>query len=71
MTEITIIVGAFGTIPPRLDKESGRLRNQRTSGDHPDNIVIKIRQNTEKSPADSRSLTVTQTLVKNHQLTLE
>ena len=25
----------------RIGKETGRLRNQRTSGDHPDNSIIK------------------------------
>ena len=32
--------------------------------------VIKIDQNTEKSPGDMRRLAVIQTSVKNHQLTL-
>ena len=36
--------------PEGIDKETRRLRNQRTSKDHPDNRTIKIGQNTEKSP---------------------
>ena len=36
----------------------------RTSGDHPNNSIIKIGQNTEKSPRDLRTLVVTQTPVK-------
>ena len=33
-------------------------------------IIIKINQNTENNPRDFRGLAVTQTPVKNHQLTL-
>ena len=33
--------------------------------------MIEIRQNTEKSPEDLRRLAVTQTPVKEHQLTLK
>ena len=35
-------------------------------GDQPSNSIIKIDQNTEKSPEDLKSLAVTQTPVKNH-----
>ena len=56
--------------PQRLGKGTGRLRNQKTSGDHPEYTIIKIDQNTEKSPGDLRRLTVTQTCVKNHLLIL-
>ena len=42
--------------PQRLGKGTERLRNQRTSGDHPDYSIIKISQNTEKSPGDLLSL---------------
>ena len=42
----------------------------RTSGDHPNYYIIENGQNTEKSPGDLRRLAVTQTPVKNHQLTL-
>ena len=54
--------------PQRLDKGTGRRRNQRTSEDHPDDCIIKFSQNTEKSPGDLRRLAVTQTPVKDHQL---
>ena len=37
------------------------LRNKRTSGNHPNYSIIKIGQNTEKSPVDLRRLVVTQT----------
>ena len=45
--------------PQMLGKGIGRLRNQRTSGDHPDNSIIKIGQNTEKSPGGLMRLVVT------------
>ena len=40
------------------------------SGDHSNYYIIKNGQNTEKSPGDLRRLAVTQTPVKDHQLTL-
>ena len=48
----------------RINKGTGGLENKRKSGDHPNNCIIEIDQNTEKSPGDSRSLAVTQTSVK-------
>ena len=54
------MVGAFGTIP----RGSGRLGNKRISRDHPDYSIIKIDQNTEKSPGDLRRLAVIHTPVK-------
>ena len=69
VTVIPIVIGVLGTIPKSFVKENGWLRNQRTSGDHLEYCIIKIGQNTEKSPGDLRRLTVTQTLVKNYQLT--
>ena len=45
-----IVIGALETI------SKGLVKGQRTSGDHPDYIIIKIEQNTEKSPGDLRSL---------------
>ena len=50
--------------------EIERLANKRMSGDHPNYSIIKIGQNTEKSPDDLRRLADTQTPVKNYQLTL-
>ena len=47
-----------------LVKGLGRLGNKRTSRDHPDYSIIKIGQNTEKSPADSRRLAVIHTPAK-------
>ena len=53
-----------------INKRTGGLRNKRTSGDHPNYYTIEIVQNTEKSPGDLRRLAVTQTSVRDHQLTL-
>ena len=39
-------------------------------GNHPNYNIIENGQNTEKSPGDLRRLAVTQTSVKDHQLTL-
>ena len=41
-----------------------------TSGDHPNYNSVEIGQNTEKSPGDLSTLVVTQTPMRNHQLTL-
>ena len=38
-----------------------RLKNQRTSGDHPNFSIVKIDENTEKIPRNLRKLTVTHT----------
>ena len=40
------------------------------SGDHPNYWTIENGQNTEKIPGDLRKLAITQTLGKDHQLTL-
>ena len=56
--------------PRGLDKLPGRLTNQWTSGDDSDYRIIEICQNTGKSSEDLRRLAVTQTSVKDHQLTL-
>ena len=50
----------------RISIGTGRVGNNRTSGDG----IIKISQNTEKSPGDLRRFAITQTPVRNHRLTL-
>ena len=57
VTVMTIEIGRLGTI----SKETGRLENKRASGDYSDFSIIKIGQNTEKSPGELRRLAVTQT----------
>ena len=54
----------------RSSTGTGGLGNKRTGGDYPNDSIIKIGQNTEKSPGDLRRLAGTQTPVRNHQLTL-
>ena len=53
-----------------LFKGYGSLGNQRFSRDHPNYSIVKIGQNTEKSPVDLKRLAITQTPVKDDQLTL-
>ena len=48
---------------------TGRLEN-RKSGDYQDYSIIKIGQNTEKSPGDLGNLAGTQITVRNNQRTL-
>ena len=60
VTVILTVIGALGTIPEKLIKG---LKDLEIS-------IIKIGQNTEKSPADLRRLALTQTPVKNNQLSL-
>ena len=66
MTVIPIVIGSLGT---SIDTRTGGLENK-MSGDGPNYCIIKISQNTEKSPGDLRRFAVTQTSVKYHQLTL-
>ena len=55
----------------RIDLRTGWVGNNRMSGDHPNNNIILIGQNTEKSHGDLRRLIVFQTPanagVKNSQ----
>ena len=53
----------------KVSKGTGGFGNKKTSGDHPNNSIIKISQNTEKSPGNLRRL-VTQTPVKDHKQAL-
>ena len=45
------------------------LGNKSTSEDHPNYSIIDIGLNTEKSSGDLRKIAVTQTQMKDHQLT--
>ena len=54
----------------RISTKTGGLENNRTSGDHPNYCIIEIGQNIEKSLGDLKWLDVTQTPMRNHQLTL-
>ena len=48
----------------KYNKGTGGLGNKKTRGDHPNDSIIKIGQNTKKSPGDLRLLSVTQTPTK-------
>ena len=64
------MIGALGTVTKGLLKVLKDLEIKRGSGDHPNYNIIEIGQNTEKSPGDLRRLAVSQTPIKDHQLTL-
>ena len=70
VTIISIVIDAFGTVTIGLSKGTGVLGSWRASEDHPNYTIVENGQNTEKTPGDLRRLAVTQTPVKDHQLTL-
>ena len=49
----------------QIDTGTGELGNKRTNGYHSNNSIVKIGQNTEKSPRDLRRCAVTQTLLED------
>ena len=52
------------------NKRPGGLGSWRMCRDYPNDSIAENGQNPETSPGDLRKLAVTQTPVKNHQLTL-
>ena len=66
VTFIPIVIIAPRIVTKRLIK---RLGNKRTNGGHPNNCIIDIGKDTEKSPGNLRRLAATQTFEKDHQLT--
>ena len=70
VTIIPIMIGAFSTVTKGLLKGLEDSGSWRPSGDHPNNSIVENGQNTEKSAGDLKRLAVTQSLVKDHQLTL-
>ena len=69
VTILPIVICAFVTFTKGLLKGLWDLEGRRTSGDHPNNIIVND-LNTLKGPGDLRRLDVTPTVVKNHQLKL-
>ena len=67
---ILTVFGALRTLPREIRKVAERIGNRSTYRDHPNYSIINIGQNTKKSPGDLKRLAVTQTPVKEHQLTL-
>ena len=66
VTIVPIVIGALGTIT----KRPGGLGSWQTGRDYPNDSIVENSQNPETSPGDVMRLAVTQTSVKNHQLTL-
>ena len=64
---IPVVIGALGTDAIYLEREAERIGNWRTNLNYSN---IKIGLNSEKNPGDQRKYAVTQTSVKDHQLTL-
>ena len=70
VTVIPIVISVLGTVTKGLLRRLEGLGNKRSNEDHPNCNIIKIGQNTEKSPGDLKILAVTQTPVEDNQLTL-
>ena len=51
----------------RVGNGDGRFRNQRMNTDHADYSIVKIGQNTEKSPGDLRKFSIAYIPIKDHQ----
>ena len=69
MTIIPIVIGDFNTLTKGLLR-TGVYGSWRTNGDHLNYSIVEDGQNTENNPGDLKTLAVTQTPVKDHQLTL-
>ena len=54
----------------RIDKGQEDLEIRRTNGDHPNDSIVKIDQNTEMGPGELRKLAAPQIPAKNHQLNM-
>ena len=66
VTVIAIAIDALVTISKGLvGCGAERVGNQRTSRNHPKYSIVKIGQNTEKSPSDLKRLPVPQTPLKS------
>ena len=70
VTVILIILNALGTIPKDMEKNPEGIGNRRKNQNHPNCSIVEIGYNTEKSPGNLRRFAVTQTPVKDPQLTL-
>ena len=69
LMSITIIIGALSS-HQKIGTRTGGLGNNGMGGDCSNYSIVEISQNIEKSPGNLRRLPVTQTPVKNNQLTL-
>ena len=69
VTVISIVIGVLCRVTT-LVKKTRRLGHKRTSRNNSNYSIVEIDQNIKKSQGDLRRLVVSQTSVKNHQLTL-
>ena len=67
-TVIPVLINPLGTIPKDLTKRIIRVENQWKVSDYQNYGILKIGQNSEKSPGNLRRSAVTQTPVEDHQL---
>ena len=67
---IPLIIGAFATVTKDVPTGTGELGNKRTSGDHPNDSIVEIGQDSKKSPGDLRRLAVSQIPGRTCQLTI-
>ena len=67
VTVILLLIDSLGTIPKGLEKEGFYIK---ASIETIKTTTLFIGQNAEKSPEDLRRLAVTQTPMKDYQLTL-
>ena len=71
VTVIAIVIDSLKTVNKDLIKGREYLEKKRTNRDHPNYIIIKMGQKTEKCHRDLRRLAITQTPVESYQLRLE
>ena len=64
VTMMPIVIRVVGTVPKALERGLKELDIGRRLIDHPS--IVKIGQNTEKSPGYLRTLAITQTPVKDN-----
>ena len=69
VTVIPIVIGVPGTVPMGLKKKLEEMEIRRWM-ENTHYSIVEISQNSEKSPEDLRRLAVSETLVKENQLTL-
>ena len=69
VTVIPIVIRRAWNDPQRFGKGVGRVGNLKNR-EHPNYSIAKIGLNTESNPRDLRRLAVTQTPVKDYQLTV-
>ena len=70
VTVILVIISALDTVIKMIGEGAGGLGNKRTIGDHSNYSIAEIGYKTEWSPGGLKGLVVTQTPVRNHQLSL-